>query len=269
MIAAIYYSSFQSSYLWLPLAGLIVGMAASLTGSGGGFFFLPVLLLLFHIPMQIAVATALAATLPICLIGSWGHYHLGHMDLRMAAIFALAGITGAIAGTFSTRVLNTGTLKTAFGIYSVLIAIPIILHNRKRKINERRGEPLPAYSRGKQITRGSAYGFIAGIVTGTFGTSGAAPVLAGLLAMRLPIKLVIGTSLLIVLINTFSAMSAHLLLGEIDLTLVTFLAAGSIIGAIIGPRLLARFSTRRLETPARDWYAAVMIALGILIICSQ
>jgi len=68
----IFHSSFQYCYLWLPLVGFIIGFFASMAGGGGGFFFLPVLILLFKVPAQIAVATSLAATLPICIVGSWG-----------------------------------------------------------------------------------------------------------------------------------------------------------------------------------------------------
>jgi uncharacterized membrane protein YfcA len=46
---------------------------------------------------------------------------------------------------------------------------------------------------------------------------------------------VAGTSLFVVLINTFSALAGHVLIGEIDLTLVVFLASGSILGALFGP----------------------------------
>lgn len=58
--------------------------------------------------------------------------------------------------------------------------------------------------------------------------------------MRIPFKMVIGTSLLAVLVNTIFAVGAHFIVGKIDLTLVIFLTAGSTLGAIIGPRLLAK-----------------------------
>ncbi|MEL7589078.1 MAG: TSUP family transporter, partial [Prolixibacteraceae bacterium] len=104
------------------------------------------------------------------------------------------------------------------------------------------------------------------MTTGTFGTSGTAPVLAGLLSMQMPLKTVIGTSMLIVLANAFFAVGAHFLVGRIDLTLVGFLTAGSAIGALIGPKLLANAKTERSEGKFRYGYAAVMLALGILMI---
>jgi len=83
---------------------------------------------------------------------------------------------------------------------------------------------------------------------------------------RIPVKLVVGTSMMIVLINTFFALGAHFLVGDIDLTLVLFLAAGSAAGSFSGAKLLAGIKTSRAEAPVRLWYAIALIVLGIIII---
>ena len=92
----IFHSSFEYYYLWLPLIGFMIGFIGSLLGGGGGFFFIPVLTLIFNVPAQIAVATSLAATLPIGIIGSFGHYRNDNINIRLGLAFALAGILGAI-----------------------------------------------------------------------------------------------------------------------------------------------------------------------------
>jgi uncharacterized protein len=265
----VFHSSFEMSYLWLPFIGLIIGLLSSMTGSGGGFFFLPVLILLFGIPAHIAVATSLAASLPVCMIGSLGHLRYGNVDLRMGAVFAGAGILGAILGAALANRLTEMQLKIGFGIYSLLIALTIARNNRKQRRAEKNGIPLSEDGTLKRVSKGSAYGFLAGIITGTFGTSGTAPVLAGLMSLRMPIKLVVGTSLMVSLINTFSALGAHFFVGEIDLTLVWFLAVGSIIGAYAGSKWLAGINISRAEHPIRKGYAVAMVVLGILLIISS
>ncbi|MDD4225118.1 MAG: sulfite exporter TauE/SafE family protein [Mariniphaga sp.] len=269
MTISIFYSAVECSYFWLPLAGFIIGLAASMTGSGGGFFFLPVLVLFFHVPPQVAVATSLAASLPIGLIGSLGHYREGHVDGKLWAVFSITGIVGALIGAGITNLTSPGLLKTGFGIYAILMAIPILINYWSRKKARTVGLKQHKYLKNHKIFRGSFYGFIAGMVAGTFGTSGAAPVLAGLLTLRIPVKRVVGTSLLIVLINTIFALGAHLVMGETDLTLVLFLAAGSGLGAYVGTKLLAGMKTGRVEAPVRLWYAIGMIVLGMVIIFSE
>jgi hypothetical protein len=265
----IFHSSFEYYYLWLPLIGFMIGFIGSLLGGGGGFFFIPVLTILFNVPAQIAVATSLAATLPIGIIGSLGHYRNDNINIRLGVAFALAGIVGALSGANLTSLMTTGQLKTSFGIYSILMALVMIISSWRTKKAEADGIAIPAGSAFQKITRGSFFGLLSGIITGTFGTSGTAPVQAGMFAMRIPLKIVVGTSLMVSTVNTFSAMGAHFLVGNIDLTLVYFLTAGTIIGALIGPKLLAGIKIGRAEGPIRFYYALGMIAFGIIMIVSR
>jgi hypothetical protein len=261
----IFHSSIEPVYYLLPLFGLVIGLFGSMFGGGGGFFFLPILTLLLKIPAQTAVITSLVATLPICIVGSLGHYRKSNIDFHMAAMFALAGIAGAFIGAGITNLVSAGLLKISFGIYCVLIALNMVFSTWRSKGTGANGEEQqPNF--GLRTAKGSFYGLFAGIITGTFGTSGTAPVLAGLFSMHIPLKMVIGTSMLIVLVNTFFAVGAHFLIGKIDLTLVGFLTAGSTVGALIGPKLLASAKTDSSESKIRYWYAAVMVVLGVLMI---
>ncbi|MDX9725915.1 MAG: sulfite exporter TauE/SafE family protein [Bacteroidales bacterium] len=262
----IFHSHFENSYLWLPLIGFIIGFFGTIIGGGGGFFFIPVLTMLFGVPAQIAVATSLAATLPVCIVGSFGHHRKGNADIRIAVAFAIAGIAGALSGASITRLLTTDQLKISFGSYSILIALLMLLNQRKEKIDDENGKETSNSSLWEKITKGSVFGFLAGVITGTFGTTGTAPVQAGLFALRMPIKIVVGTSLMVSAVNTLSALGAHFLVGQIDLSLVYFLTSGAVAGAIIGPRVLANVDFGTTEGPIRWWYAVGMIAFGIMMI---
>lgn len=262
----IFHSSIEPIYFLLPLVGLIIGLFGTMLGGGGGFFFLPILTLLLKVPAQTAVITSLVATLPICIVGSFGHYRKSNIDFRIAAMFALTGIVGAFIGAGITSRISARQLKISFGVYSVLIAFNMAFSTWRKKRTDANGTKQQNNSGLIKIAKGLFFGLFAGTITGTFGTSGTAPVLAGLFSMRIPFKMVIGTSLLIVLVNTFFAVGAHFLIGKIDLTLVCFLTAGSTIGALTGPKLLAKAKTDRSENKIRYWYAAVMVALGVLMI---
>lgn len=261
--------SFEYSYLWLPLVGFIIGFFASVIGSGGGFFFLPLLILLYDVPAQIAVATSLAATLPICIVGTVGHYRNSHVSMRLGMAFIIAGIIGSLAGAGISGKVTSGQLKFGFGIYSVIMATQILFSNWRIKKARVQGIEITEMTRKRKIRKGSTYGFLGGIITGTFGTSGAAPVLAGLLSMHIPLKVVAGTSLMIITVTTFSALVAHFFIGSIDLTLVAFLSSGAVIGAFTGPRFLAGIKTEKAESPVRSWYALGLLIFGILLMFSN
>lgn len=262
------FSEIQNIYFILPLLGFIIGLFGTMAGGGGGFFFLPILTLLLMVPAQTAVITSLVATLPICIVGSLGHYRKNQIDFRIAVLFMVTGITGAFIGAEITSRISDLALKTAFGIYSILIALNMAFSARKNNI-ERERKKTRISLKSLKTFKGSFFGLAAGLITGTFGTSGTAPVLAGLFSMKIPFKMVIGTSLLVVLVNTIFAVSAHFIVGKIDSTLVAFLTAGSTIGAILGPRLLAKTQTNKSENKAKYAYAIIMVAIGILMILGR
>jgi uncharacterized membrane protein YfcA len=261
----VFYSAFQQSYLWLPFIGLFIGLLATMVGSGGGFFFPVILILFYHIPAHVAVATSLAVTLPICIVGSVGHFRKRNVITSLVLSFGIAGVAGALIGVVITRYLSAKDLKVIFGIYLVLLSFLIFLNNRKTPLpkNEKSG-----LSKAK-LSAGSAYGLAGGIISGTFGTGGVAPVLAGLMAIQLPVKMVVGTSLKIVLINTITALTGHIIMGEIDLSLVFWLSPGTIIGALAGPFLLAGIKLDKWEMKIRNTYAFVIIVIGIIMITSN
>lgn len=261
----IFYSAFDHSYLWLPLIGFIVGLLGSMIGGGGGFVFPPTLIVLFKVPAHVAVATSLAATLPICLMGTMGHYRNGNLDINTGIIFGIAGIFGAITGTFITIRLTSNQLQTIFGIYTILLAVMLMVNNyRDKKTKQSTRNNIRQFL--GIIPKGSFYGFTGGMISGTFGTSGTAPVLTGLLVRKLPVKLIAGTSLMVIFINTLSALTGHLVLGIIDLTLVWLLTAGTVIGAFSGPKLTVRMNLPGKESSIRHIFVYVLLVFGILVL---
>jgi uncharacterized membrane protein YfcA len=265
----IFHSSFEYAYLWLPLFGFLVGLIGTLIGGGGGgFFFIPVLILVFGIPAHVAITTSLAATLPICIVGSIGFYRNGYIDVRLGLLMSAAGIIGALGGATFTSILTHKQLIVLYGIYSILLAMVMLRDIWKTKREKANGIETAEDSKVKKIVKGTFFGFLAGIITATSGATGATPVQAGLFVMRKPLKVVIGTSLMVVLVNTTSALGAHFLVGKIDLTLIYFLTAGTIIGSLLGPKLLKGAKLERIDGPIRFWYALAMILFGIGMIIS-
>jgi uncharacterized protein len=239
------HSTFQESYLWLPLIGLIVGLLATMVGGSGGSVFPPILILLFNVPPQIAIATSLAAALPIGLVGTYGHQRKGNINWRIAIVFIACGFAGALTGAWITRLLSSQMLKLVLGVYLMTLGLFLLfsLETPGKKKNPEKNE----INNGKPNLVGGAFGFVAGSAAGLFGTSGTAPVLAGMFSLKLPVRIIAGTSVLVVFTNTLSGLGGHFLAGQVDMTLVYLLASGSVIGSIAGPWLLGIINLDRLE----------------------
>lgn len=259
------YSPVEPMYFILPLIGLLVGLFATIVGGGGGFFFLPVLILIFKSPTHTAVITSLIATLPIGIVGVLGHHKKGNVDFRLGSLFAVFGVVGAIVGTFVSSKIGDYQLKVGFGLYAIFLSSSII-YGAIRNNNSEEESSLSYKNKYIKKMKASFFGFFGGAISGSFGTSGTGPVIAGMLSLRLPMKLAVGTSLMVVTVNAMSAIGAHFFVGHIDLTLVGFLTIGSIIGSIVGPKLVSRIYTKKSDNKARYIYALVLITIGVLMI---
>ena len=172
------FSSIEPIYYLLPLIGFVVGFLGTVVGGGGGIFFMPILILLYGVSSQTAIATSLVATIPIGLAGTMGHLKKGNIDLKLGLFFSIAGIFGAIAGTYITSITSSEILKTSYGVYAIFMAISITYRWLMINKTERQNSSSQVYN-----IKSTLFGLSGGVVSGMFGTSGTAPVIAGLLSM--------------------------------------------------------------------------------------
>ncbi len=84
--------------VWLfPILGILVGVAASFTGLGGGFVVVPLLIALGYTPQR-AVGTSFAAILLVGLSSLAGHAKLAEVDWKAGLLLGAGGVVGAQLG---------------------------------------------------------------------------------------------------------------------------------------------------------------------------
>jgi len=81
----------------LPFLGILVGVAASFTGLGGGFVVVPLLVALGYTPQR-AVGTSFAAILLVGLSSLLGHAKLAEVDWKAGLLLGAGGVLGAQVG---------------------------------------------------------------------------------------------------------------------------------------------------------------------------
>ncbi len=256
----------ELNYYWLPVIGFVVGLIATMVGGNGAFFFPPALILLFQISPKVAIATSLAAVIPIGLIGSAEHYRQGNINLPVGIVFGAAGMIGAFLGAWMSSMLKTETLVISFSVYLILLGLFTLYRPKARTDGVVKPPEHFSDLNKRNLTLILSIGFIAGCVTGLYGTSGTAPVIAAMLILRLPLMQVVGTSVLIVFINAFTGFSGHVILGELDFQLILLLGSGATVGAFLGPRLLGRIRPRNKENKIRMILGLLLIVVGIFLL---
>lgn len=105
------------------LAGVISGMV----GVGGGVIKVPMMVLLLHIPIDIAIATSVFMVGITALGGFAGHVVVGHWNWKLSLILTPGVFVGAMCGAHCMLKINKEKLKKVFGILMLLIAAALLI----------------------------------------------------------------------------------------------------------------------------------------------
>lgn len=111
--------------------GLLAGILSGMFGIGGGVIIVPALMLLVGFSIKVASGTSLAALLlPVGLLGAIEYYRQGAINIP-AAICLVAGLfIGAYFGANITLDLPELTIKRAFGLLLLLLAIRYLTYSK-------------------------------------------------------------------------------------------------------------------------------------------
>lgn len=252
-----------NALLIVALGGL-VGILSGMFGVGGGFLTTP-LLIFYGIPPTVAVASATTQITGASVTGAMAHMRRGGADLQMGGVMVLGGLLGSLAGAAIFRALQaSGQIDVVIGsLYVVLLGYIGVLMLKdalvalgyvKTKPTEQRPRhnrwvaTLPLrwrfYKSGLYISPLAplALGFGAGVLTMLLGVGGGfilVPAMIYILGM--PARVVIGTSLAIILVIAAGATMVHAMTTQsVDIVLAALLLVGGVVGAQYGAVLATR-----------------------------
>jgi uncharacterized protein len=266
--------------LVIVLLGFVVGVLSGMFGVGGGFLTTP-LLIFYGIPPTVAVASAATQITGASVSGVMVHMRRGGVDLKMGLVMIAGGMLGSIVGAAIFRLLqSTGQIDVAIGFLYVIILgwigfvmlkdslqslgyISVATAEKPRPRHNRWVASLPFrwrfHGSGLYISPVAplALGFVAGSLTVLLGIGGGfimVPAMIYLLGM--PARVVIGTSLFMVLAVSASTTMVHALTTRaVDVVLAGLLLVGGVVGAQYGALMTTRLKPDH-----------VRLALGVIIL---
>ena len=104
-------------------ASFAVGLLTGLLANGGGFLLVPLLVVVFGLTTGMAAGTSMVAVAALTLPTLVTHWWLGHIDWRLAAVFALGVLPGSALGAGAAQHVPAKQARIAFGALLVGFAV--------------------------------------------------------------------------------------------------------------------------------------------------
>lgn len=266
-------------------SGLIVGAGMGLVGAGGAIFTVPIFgIVLGHAP-KAAFIEALAVTGGIALVSGLIAARRGLVDWRCVLIFGSAGIVGTQLATPIAVRMNPTVQVLLFALVAVVAAWRMWKSGRNTEDPEDVGpaidsnatiEPgvvvggatdillLRESSRGWPV-RSLAIGTGIGALTAILGVGGGFILIPALVVVeRMPMRIAVGTSLTVIVINATAGLLGQWWSGgcaqvHIDVATVAITTAGGIVGSMFGGALARRIPPSVL----RSTFALLLVIAGL------
>lgn len=258
--------------LLLLLIGIIAGGYGTIIGAGGGFIFVPALLLIFKMEPALAAGTSLVTVLINSLSGIIGYAKQKRILYKTGLIIAIGAFPGSILGVWLLHIYSSSYFIIGLAILLIGLGIFLFFKNtvfwkKKQHLVVRERESLinavseVASSVEVKITKESTtfipikekrklkvvprwlipIGFLMGVLSSYLGIGGGwllVPVLIYL--FNIPTHNTTATSIFSLTLYSSVGVISQILLGNIDWPTVIFGGVGVVIGAQLGVYLSRR-----------------------------
>ncbi|MFP5251768.1 MAG: sulfite exporter TauE/SafE family protein [Actinomycetes bacterium] len=246
----------MGALLAIPL-GLLIGAVLGLVGAGGSIVAVPALVYgvgmspAHAIPSSLIVVGlgAVAAVIPRLR---------GGVDWSTATLVGIAGIPAAWLGTIVNRTLDPRAVLLAFAALMVVAGVRMLASGAASS-TERYDPTSTSRSR---VPRALAVGLLVGFLTGLLGVGGGFIIVPALtLLLGLPMGKAVGTSLVIIALNSAGGFSAHVQSLALDWPVVIAFAATAIAGSLVASRFAARLPDKKVKTIFA--IVVLLVAVGV------
>ncbi len=258
------------------IASILIGISLGMLGSGGSILTVPVLVYLMNINPLLATTSSLFIVGTTSLVGGLRAYSKGLVDFRAITEFGIP----SIFSIFITRhyllpslrdiLFSIGNIQVSTEMFLMLVfAILMLAASCTMIYNNHEATPkkeVGKMNRHNKVLPLVVLGILIGFVTGLLGAGGGFLIIPALiLFLKLPMKKAVGTSLLIIAINSLFGFLFSLKQFEYNWTILIVFTLLAIAGIFIGSKLADKISGVSLKK-GFGWFVLIM---GIYIILKE
>lgn len=255
------------------LGAVLIGISLGLIGAGGSILTVPVLVYLFSIDAVLATTYSLFIVGTTSIAGSLTYFKKGLVHLKTVLLFGIPSIISVfftrayILPAIPHNIFNAGNFTVTKSILLLLLfAVLMIFASYKmiKKCKDCKGDQKQVQHSNYRVS--ILQGTFVGFVTGLIGAGGGFLIIPALVnLLKLPMKTAVGTSLLIISINSITGFLFSLHNSIIDWKLLLMISTIAIIGILVGSFISTKINGSKLK-PAFGWFVLVM---GIYIIIKE
>lgn len=232
-------------------SGAITGIVLGLFGSGGSIIAMPALMYLLNVEAKSAIAMSMGIVAVTATISGWDNWRRGNVDLKVAMMFGLFGVIGTYGGARLGVHTPVQVQLTLFALVMYAAAWKM-LQRKKQPIAQLATADGPPLSEDEVISAHmghiAAHGIGVGVLTGLVGVGGGFLIVPALVLLSgIPMKLAIGTSLVIVAAKSYSGFAGYVGAVPVDWTTMALFTSVTVAGSFVGTRIAHRFSQETLK----------------------
>ncbi len=247
------------------IASLFIGVSLGLIGGGGSILTVPVLVYLFGISPTLGISYSLFVVGFTSLVGAFNNYRKGLVNFKTALLFGASSITTVfitrkfiipdVPNVFFTigslQVTHAFFVMVVFAVLMLAASISMI-RNKKASANEN------STSKKKKPVLLLFHGILIGLVTGFLGAGGGFLLIPALvILMKLPMKEAIGTSLLIISLNSLIGFVGDIGRHPIDWKFLFIITTIAIAGVFAGGFFNQKVNAEKLKK-GFGWFVLIM-----------
>lgn len=254
------------------LAAVLIGISLGLIGSGGSILTVPVLVYLFGIHPLIATTYSLFIVGVTSIAGSFNYFKQGLVSIPTILFFGIPSVTAVfltrtyILPAIPQEIVRIDQLTVTKNILLMLLFAVLMIAASYSMIRKKPTHCDVSKGQKTNLYLLSIQGLFTGAITGLIGAGGGFLIIPALVNfLKMPIKTAIGTSLMIVAMNSLTGF-----VFSISHHAIQWPFLGSITGIAIGGILIGSFLSKKVDSkqlkPAFGWFILVM---GIYIITKE
>ncbi len=259
------------------VGALVVGTVLGLLGSGGSAVAVPILVYLVGHNGKVAIAESMAIVGAISLVGAIPYARAKNVDWQSVLFFGIPAMMGTWIGAWLSGMASSATQLIVFAIVILFAAITMLRNSFRKPVTSLVGLETPPNSTIEvdkstwKLILVATEGITVGALTGFVGVGGGFLIVPALLLLgKLPMRVAIGTSLVIVtlksvvgLVKYQSVLASNGL--SIDWFTVAIFSGIGLIGCAVGQQVNSKLDQRTLKKV----FAVFLIVIGVFVIVKE